>query len=517
LRAWLDAVGAPYTPHYLVNMIEVQGDAALAEQLRLRPEVDRLARNPAIQQKHSTPGQSRWLRLPLAEAQATAALPYGLSYTHADQVWELGVRGEGVVVGSQDTGVQWDHPALVGAYRGWDSSTLTATHAYNWFDAFGRDPLQDAGCDIDPQIPCDDQGHGTHTVGTVVGDATGDGGTVLGMAPAAEWIGCRNMRGGVGTPASYTACFEWFLAPYPQGGDPFQDGKPELAPDIINNSWGCPPYEGCDANSLLQVTDLVRTAGIFIAASAGNDGWQGCSSITDPIAIYDSAFTTGAHDAQGTVANFSSRGPVTVDGSGRLKPDITAPGVGTYSTYPHNTYTSLSGTSMASPHVAGAVALLWSAVPALAGEIERTEEILLNSAAPVTASGCGPGYEAVAPNNVYGHGRLDVLAAVDSVLVPVTLTITLMTSSSLPVDGESVQLVNNRTQQVYSGVSDSQGQVIWNAAEQPLLAGSYTVRTQGCTGYMEVGSVELAPDDRASETIVIDAFTCQYLPFIRQQ
>ena len=541
LRAWLDAAGISYTPHYLINMLEVQGDAALAEQLRLRPEVDRLARNPAIQQKHSAssqpPGpsrwQSRWQRLPLpaaqatvraaaqatvrATAQATPELPYGLSYTHADQVWELGVHGEEIVVGSQDTGVQWDHPALLAAYRGWDSAALTVTHAYNWFDPFGRDLLQDAGCATDPQIPCDDQGHGTHTVGTMVGDATADGGTVLGMAPAAKWIGCRNMRGGVGSPASYTACFEWFLAPYPQGGDPFRDGQPELAPDIINNSWGCPPYEGCDADSLLQVTNLVRTAGIFIAASAGNDGWLGCSTITDPIAIYDSAFTTGAHDEQGNIASFSSRGPVTVDGSGRLKPDISAPGVGTYSTYPPSSYTSLSGTSMASPHVAGAVALLWSAVPALAGDIERTEAILRNTAAPVTASGCGPGFAAASPNNVYGYGRLDILAAVNSVLVPATLTITVVTSSSLPVSGETVQLVNNRTRVVYSGVSDPQGRVTWDTAEQPLIAGSYTVRTQGCTGYRDVERIELAPDDAANETIVLDAFICQYLPWIVRQ
>jgi subtilisin family serine protease len=361
----------------------------------------------------------------LAEARATAALPYGLTYTHADQVWALGVRGAGIVIGSQDTGVQWDHPALVEAYRGSDSAALTVTHAYNWLDAFGRDPFEDAGCGPDPQIPCDDQGHGTHTVGTLVGDATADGGTVLGMAPAAQWIGCRNMRGGVGTPASYTTCFEWFLAPYPQGGDPFSEGRPELAPDIVNNSWGCPPYEGCDAGALLQVTNLVRAAGIFVVASAGNDGWQGCSSITDPIAIYDSAFTTGAHDEQGSIAYFSSRGPVTVDGSGRLKPDITAPGVDTYSTYPGNTYTSLSGTSMAAPHVAGAVALLWSAAPALAGDIEATEDILIKSAVPVTSDSCGSDLSPMSPNNVYGYGRLDILAAVNLAREPFSPTVSL--------------------------------------------------------------------------------------------
>ena len=514
LRAWLDAAGVPYTPHYLANMIEVQGDASLAAQLQTWPEVDRLAANPAVQQTYAMPVTSAWKRLTTAEARATAAIPYGLTYTHADQVWALGFRGDGIVVGSQDTGVQWDHPALRVAYRGWDSTVMTATHAYNWFDAFGRDPLQDTRCSADAQVPCDDYGHGTHTVGTLVGDATTSGGTVLGMAPAAKWIGCRNMRNGVGTPASYITCFEWLLAPYPQGGDPFRDGKPELAADIVNNSWGCPPQEGCDAESLRQVVDTVRAAGIFIAASAGNEGWYGCSTVSSPIAIYDSSFTTGAHDAQGNVSPFSSRGPVTVDGSGRMKPDISAPGSVVYSTYPTNTYANLSGTSMASPHVAGAVALLWSAVPTLAGDIERTEDILRKSATPVAVNTCGASFTPVSPNNVYGHGRLDILAAVTMARQPVTLTISLVTSDSLPVAGRTIEVVEQRTAHTYSGVTDANGQVTWAAEQAQLWAGSYTVRAQGCITLADAGSIELALGQAASKTIITASYICRILPFI---
>ncbi|MCB0162343.1 MAG: S8 family serine peptidase, partial [Caldilineaceae bacterium] len=145
--------------------------------------------------------------------------------------------------------MEWDHPALMAAYRGVISDTTTMTytvdHLYNWFDAV-PDAGRPARCESDPQVPCDDHGHGTHTVGTMVGDATADGKTILGMAPGAQWIGCRNMDHGTGTPASYAACFEFFLAPYPQDGDPMTDGKPELGPNIINNSWACPPSEGCD-------------------------------------------------------------------------------------------------------------------------------------------------------------------------------------------------------------------------------------------------------------------------------
>ncbi len=206
--------------------------------------------------------------------------------------------------------MDWDHVALIDAYRGWDAASGTADHVYNWYDAFGRDPVLDPSCPADPQVPCDDQGHGTHTVGTLLGDATAVGKSVLGMAPEAKWIGCRNMRHGIGTPASYTACFEFLLAPFPQGGDPQTEGRPELGAHVINNSWGCPPSEGCDFDSLRQVVENMRSAGVFVVASAGNHG-PGCSTVEDPIGIYDAVFSVGAHNDAGLLAGFSSRGPVT--------------------------------------------------------------------------------------------------------------------------------------------------------------------------------------------------------------
>ncbi len=323
LRAWLDAQGVAYRPFYIVNMISVTGDAALAEALLARPDVARLAADPPLA---ALSGQTTSRALPLpagwqivraaeavAQSTAQAELPWGLTQTGAPALWAQGITGEGIVIGSQDTGVMWDHPALRDAYRGWDSATLTVTHAYNWFDAFGVDEARAIRCSgdaaTDAQIPCDDYGHGSHTVGTMVGDATVLSDTVLGMAPGAQWIGCRNMSAGVGKPSSYATCFEWFLAPYPQGGNPFTDGKPELAPDIINNSWGCPPYEGCDDPQILrQVVATARAAGQFVVASAGNDG-SSCSSVVDPIAIYDEVFSVGAVDSTGMIAPFSSRGP----------------------------------------------------------------------------------------------------------------------------------------------------------------------------------------------------------------
>ena len=155
---------------------------------------------------------------------------------------------------------------------------------------------------------------------------------------------------------------------------------------MLNNSWGCPEEaEGCDATSLLPAVRALRAAGIFVVASAGNEG-PACSTINDAIALYDEVFSVGALDEAGNLAPFSSTGPVTVDGSGRVKPDILAPGVRVLSAFPNSSYEVTDGTSMAGPHVAGVVALVWSANPALIGDIDRTEQILIDAVTPFTGT-----------------------------------------------------------------------------------------------------------------------------------
>jgi serine protease AprX len=524
VRAWLDAHDIPYRAFYLVNMIEVQGDAKTVAALRTQPGVARLVSNPAVGQQLAVASvQRRWLR-PWAALQGAQSqeLPYGLEYTHAPAVWALGFRGQGIIIASQDTGVEWDHPALMTQYRGVVSDTVAMTytvdHVYNWLDAVPH-AGRPATCDSNPQVPCDDNGHGTHTVGTMVGDATAAGDTVLGIAPDAQWIGCRNMDFGVGTPASYTACFEFFLAPYPQGGDPMTDGRPDLGPHIINNSWGCPPSEGCDAESLRLIVERVRAAGKMVVASAGNSG-SGCFSVKDPIAIYDAAFTIGAHSSSGTIAGFSSRGPVTVDDSNRAKPDLTAPGVGVRSATVNRSYSTLNGTSMAAPHVAGAVALLWSAVPSLTGQIDRTEQVLLKSATPVPSALCTGGTEVV-PNNTYGYGRLDALAAVQLAQQPVTVTVQVRDLASAPVAGLTISVTDRLTDYAYTGVTDAQGQVTIAG----FYAGEYQIAAVSGSRYesplvslalgetRQVSVRELAPtgDDDTDEPGATDLF----LPWIQ--
>src|SRR5438270_2669850 len=184
---------------------------------------------------------------------------------------------------------------------------------------------------------------------------------------------------------------EFFLAPYPLNCTP-NEGDPALAPDITINSWGCPTSEGCVVGDELQAAvEAQEAAGIQMVVAAGNGG-SGCSTVSDPPSFYDASYTVGAlNTGTDTIASFSSRGPVTRDGSNRTKPDITAPGTNTRSA--SNTcdscYTFASGTSMATPHIAGAMALLWSAIPSLQQQVEASGAVLDNSAVFISSTQCG--------------------------------------------------------------------------------------------------------------------------------
>lgn len=391
-RRWLSGLGIRYRPLWIVNGLKVEGDLALARALAARSEVVRLVADPAVEGLSYLDG---------ADAAGTDALEWGLLAIKADQVWNLdGARGAGITVASADTGVEWTHPAIRGKYRGWNG--VSASHDYNWHDSI-----------VDAAEPIDDNDHGTHTVGTMVGD---DGaGNQIGVAPEAKWVGCRNMDAGVGRPSTYIECNQWFVAPWPHGGDPEIDGDPSKAPDVINNSWGCPPSEGCDTQVLLDSFKALRAAGILAVASAGNSG-PSCTTVSDPPAIYAEPFVVGATESTGALAFYSSRGNVTVDGSGRMRPDVAAPGSSVRSSVRGGGYASFSGTSMAGPHVAGGLALLWSAKPQVRG-LERISRCLMSrSANPAVGvswpSTCGGTSRTARPNNFFGWGQIDVYAAV---------------------------------------------------------------------------------------------------------
>jgi len=409
IRAKLIAKGIRFQPYYIHNMIAVYGvsQSDLME-LTSRDDIGQVIGNPVVR---ALPVIS----MEQSIADARTAVGANITSTGADRVWsEFQNKGEGIIVAGQDTGYEWTHPALKTHYRGWNGSI--ADHNYNWHDAI-HDAITSGGtnkCGFNAAAPCDDDQHGTHTMGTIVGD---DGaGNQIGMAPGAKWIGCRNMDRGMGRPSTYIECFEFFLAPFPVGGDSFTDGDPDQAPHVINNSWGCTTEEGCTEAETLPVLKNLKAAGIMVVASAGNEG-SGCKTIGAPPAMHsDDTFSVGAHNHQGgAIAYFSSRGPSKHDN--QIGPDITAPGVSIRSSVPGGSYSGSmwSGTSMAGPHVVGAVALAWSADRSLIGNIDGTVQLFRSTATPkTTTENCGGVAGTSIPNNTFGWGHLDAYKAVAS-------------------------------------------------------------------------------------------------------
>ncbi len=406
LRRLLDAQGASYRSYWAANLLIATADRRLVELLAARGDVARVDSN--------RPG--RWIEDPVVASPRVGSdsadvAEWGVQNVNAPAVWAMGFTGQGMVIAGQDTGIRWTHLALKNHYRGWNGTT--ADHNYNWHDAIHSGG---GSCGANSAIPCDDNGHGTHTIGT----ASGDDGAAnqIGVAPGAKWIGCRNMDQGNGTPATYTECFQFLIAPTDSNG---QNPNPALRPHVVNNSWGCPASEGCTTRAELEtIVNNTEAAGIFVTAAAGNSG-PDCSTVSEPLAIYSAAFSTGAIDINSALANFSSRGPSTYSTPNLLKPEISAPGINVRSCDFSSdvAYVALSGTSMASPHVAGVVALLWSARPQLVRDIAATKTVLENTANPgVTvnpAQTCGGTPSTTIPNNSFGYGRVDVLAAVNSV------------------------------------------------------------------------------------------------------
>jgi serine protease AprX len=416
LASFARANGVPNAERFwLVNTLLVRGDAALAQRLAVNTQVQAIKANPVLHfQSPIIEFGAEGGAAPMAAGEKTAAaIAPGQTLIGAPQLWALGIKGGGVVIAGEDTGYAWEHSALKASYRGWNGTT--AEHNYNWFDGITDTSINAGGsCGINVTQPCDDGSHGTHTMGTMVGD---DGAAEqVGTAPEAKWIGCRNMAQGDGRPSTYLRCMQFMMAPTDLAGANPDTSK---APHVVNNSWGCPPSETCTVPSVLQagVANL-RAAGIMFVAAAGNSGSAGCGSVSDPPAIYAETFTVGNITLSSLIAGSSSRGPVTVDGSNRVKPDVSAPGSGIRSSIPPNSYASFTGTSMASPHVAGAAALLMSAFPQLKRNPEAVEALLKRTAVPITlTASCGGIGTTTWPNNVAGFGRIDVFAAYNAFTV----------------------------------------------------------------------------------------------------
>jgi subtilisin family serine protease len=405
IRKMLQDRGIPYQSFYSVNMIKVTASRDVLYELAGRGDVQRIEANPKVHVAVPTANISlpsaSLSTAPSLNVAAPGVIEWNVQKINAPQVWALGFHGEGMVIAGADTGVQWDHISLKSHYRGWNGTTVD--HNYNWHDATSAHS----------PTPVDPQFHGTFTMSEMVGD---DGlGNQVGVAPGAKWIACRNMdQHGVGSPAQYIECFDFLMAPYPMGHPEL--ANPAMAPDVINNSWDCPTSEGCTLITLQSIVTAVQAAGIFQVMAAGNSG-SNCSTVNTSPEIYAASVSVGATDSTNNIAYFSSRGPVTADGSGRLKPELVAPGSSIRGAIPYNNMYQgyWSGTSMSAPEVAAGVALLWQAKPALVGNIPLTLTYLTQNATPLTSvQNCGSFLGKSVPNAVYGYGLLNILKAVQA-------------------------------------------------------------------------------------------------------
>lgn len=400
----LNSEGIGHRSYHLSNMIHVpKATEEILNRLRQLPEVERISSN-FKNDLRLPPVETAPAELPSSEV-ATKGVETSIRDSGAEEVWtKLGAKGKGIVIASADSGVDWIHPAIRQQYRG--QSPLFVSHDYHWHDAIHHQGR--SSCAPSSKEPCDDSGHGTHTVGTMVGS---DGGAnQIGIAPEAKWIGCRNMNQGTGALASYIECFEFFLAPYPAGADPKVDGRADLAPHIVNNSWSCPTSEGCKREDLVDVVRVMKAAGIAMVVAAGNDG-DTCGSLQDPPGTYSGdVISVAAYNRyRKEAAYFSSRGPSGFHGQVGI--DITAHGVGIRSSVVGGKYDEKDGTSMAAPHVAGAIALLWSHKPQMISQVDLTAELLKSTAKPEKATqSCGGFAGSSIPNTTYGHGMLDIVS-----------------------------------------------------------------------------------------------------------
>ncbi|WP_327093036.1 S8 family serine peptidase [Nonomuraea sp. NBC_01738] len=382
LRDLLKAEGVKSTAYWVTNAVYVKG--ASEDLARKIARLDGVAELRAPK-TYAIPEPVRTTALS-ATVQGVA---WGVADVNADDVWATtGRRGEDIVVANVDSGVQFDHPALVGSYRG-NNGDGTFTHDYNWIDPRG---------DCASPAPCDEHGHGTHTMGTVAGD---DGaGTQIGVAPGVKWIAGLGCPGGTCPDEALIASSQWMLAPTDLSG---QHPDPAKRPHIVNNSWGSDPSN----DPLFEDIQLAWAAsGIMGVWANGNNG-PGCDTSGAPGSRAVN-YSVGAYGADHKIAGFSSRGS---GQDGRIKPDISAPGVQVLSALPGSTYGAWDGTSMATPHVAGAIALLWSARPEYIRDLESTRLLLDLSAVDTDDTTCGG---TPADNNVYGEGRLDALALIQA-------------------------------------------------------------------------------------------------------
>ncbi|WP_100333321.1 cell wall-binding repeat-containing protein [Bacillus alkalisoli] len=373
---------------YIMNVIYLKTTIEVVENIAKRPEVAKISPDftieidwPEISVEEINNNVQQAIN-ELTVTQGDSTIEWNINRVEAPRVWnEFGINGNGVVVGMIDTGIHWQHDTLKEKWRGYnplDPNNPNPTG--NWFDAISG---QGMPYDI-ASIP-----HGTHVMGTILGEGP-DGKNKIGVAPGAKWIAAKAFTAQGGQASHLLAAGEFMLAP---------NGDPNLAPDIVNNSWG-----GGSARDdwYRPMVNAWRAAGILPVFSAGNSY---PNTVGTP-GNYPESYAVGATDINNRRGSFSSVGPGPY--AGDLKPDIAAPGVNIRSSVPNNGYESWNGTSMASPHVAGVAALLRSVDASLS--VDELEEIMNEHAVPLTDT-----QYPNSPNYGYGRGLVNAYESVASI------------------------------------------------------------------------------------------------------
>jgi subtilisin family serine protease len=456
--------GVKYQSFWATNAIKVSdGDLELAERLAGHQQVDSLW--PSFKVFIPKPKQGE-------DVHEVNAVEWGIANINADDVWnQFGVNGEGVVIANIDTGVQYDHPALVDQYRG-NNGDGTFDHNYNWFDAAGN--CADA--------PCDFEAHGTHTMGTMVGD---DGaGNQIGVAPGAKWIAAN---GCCPNDAALIASGQWTLEPTDLNGENPDASK---RPNIVNNSWGT--LAPSNEPFMEDISQAWEDSGIFGVWSNGNNA-PGCQTSGSPGSRIIN-YSVGAYDIDNNIAGFSSRG---AGQDGETKPNLSAPGVNVRSSVPGSGYDSFDGTSMAAPHVAGAIALLWSAAPSLFGDVNATKELLDGTATDHPDSECGGTDD---DNNVYGEGQLDALALLEGAPTGDTGTAAgtvTDAATSTPLNGAELTIVGGEINRTVTTAEDG-------AYSLPLPAGDYEVTAEAFGYVTQTAAMTITADQTTTQDFALD-------------
>ena len=395
---------------WIVNGFSLQATAEIVQDLAARTDVAKVFLEETFQAPAVDP--------------LTTARWDNLGKINAPALWAMGFTGQGIVVASLDTGVDLSQPELSAQWRGGNNS---------WYDPYGKH-LSPA----DLPAGCASRGHGTATMGVMVGKT-------VGVAPNAQWIAVKIFDDDCSaTTTGILLGFEWLL-------DPDHDPSTPDAPQVVNSSWGgttpsCGPQDPTGLYIFQPALLALRGAGILPVFSAGNSGTSGSGSSTYP-GNYPEAFPVGATDSLDTVASYSARGPNYCINPPATYPELTAPGSEIYTAGLESTYATLSGTSFAAPHVAGSLALLLSAFPE-GLSIQQQESALVLSAVDLGASGA---------DDSYGYGRLDIMAAYQWLLShpdPIMLSATL-SPSTISESAGSMSLTLNLNQTSFKPITVS--------------------------------------------------------------